>query len=101
VPNLQWKNPDDGQRNCPTYVEFLDKNKFVKLMGLLVLLKRNSSTCKVGFLSQFPHYAQYTHYTNASVIFYFVWIYNLKSRQTLGPHRPCGLGLWGHKHKGY
>ena len=31
VPNVQWKTPDDGQRNCPKHVEFLDKNKFRKI----------------------------------------------------------------------
>jgi hypothetical protein len=41
VPNVQWKTTDDGQRNCPKYVDFLDKNKFWKLVSLLVLLKRN------------------------------------------------------------
>jgi len=25
VPNVQWKTPDDGQRNCPKHVDFLDK----------------------------------------------------------------------------
>jgi hypothetical protein len=40
VPNVQWKTPDDGQRNCPKHVEFLDKNKFGKLVRLLILLKR-------------------------------------------------------------
>jgi hypothetical protein len=25
VPNVQWKTPDDGQRNCPKHVEFPDK----------------------------------------------------------------------------
>ena len=40
MPNVQWKIPDDGQKNCPKHVEFLDKNKFGKLMRLLVLLKR-------------------------------------------------------------
>ena len=25
VPNVQWKTSDDGQRNCPKHVEFLDK----------------------------------------------------------------------------
>jgi hypothetical protein len=29
------------QRNCPKHVEVLDKNKFWKLVSLLVLLKRN------------------------------------------------------------
>ena len=44
---VQWKIPDDGQRNCPKHVEFLDKNKFGKLMRLLVLLKRNLLRCTV------------------------------------------------------
>jgi len=34
VPDLH----DDGQRNCPKHVEFLDKNKFGKLVRLMVLL---------------------------------------------------------------
>jgi hypothetical protein len=40
VPNVQWKTPDDGRRNCQKHVEFLNKNKFGKLVRLLVLLKR-------------------------------------------------------------
>jgi len=40
VPNVQWKTPDDGQKNCLKHVEFLDKNKFGKLVRLLVSLKR-------------------------------------------------------------
>jgi len=40
VPNIQWKTPDDGQKNCPKHVEFLDKNKFEKLMRLFLLLKK-------------------------------------------------------------
>ena len=39
VPNVQWKTPNDGQKNCPKFVEFLDKNKFGKLVRVLVLLK--------------------------------------------------------------
>ena len=27
---VQWKTPDDGQRNCPKHVEFYSKNKFEK-----------------------------------------------------------------------
>jgi len=45
VPNAQRKTPDDGQRNCPKHIEFLDKNKFGKLVRLLVLLKRNLLRC--------------------------------------------------------
>jgi hypothetical protein len=39
VPKVQWKIPDNGQRNCPKHVEFLDKNKFGILVLMLILLK--------------------------------------------------------------
>jgi len=46
VPNVQWKTPDDGQRNCPKHVEFLDKNKFGKIsasVGFIENKKKPSS----------------------------------------------------------
>jgi len=38
VPNVQWRTPDDGQRNCSKDVRFLDKNKFGKIVCLFALL---------------------------------------------------------------
>jgi len=35
---VQWKTPDDGQRNCPKHVEFHFENKFEKLVHLVGLL---------------------------------------------------------------
>jgi len=32
---VQWRTPDDGQRNCPKHAEFYSKNKFEKLMHLV------------------------------------------------------------------
>ena len=32
---LQWKTPDDGQRNCPKHAEFYSKNRFEKLVHLV------------------------------------------------------------------
>ena len=32
---VQWKTPDDGQRNCPKIVELHSKNKFEKLVHLV------------------------------------------------------------------
>jgi len=32
---VQWKTPDDGQRNCPKHVEFYSKNKLQKLVYLI------------------------------------------------------------------
>ena len=37
---LQWKTPDDGQRNCPKHVEFHSKNKFEKLVHLVGFIVR-------------------------------------------------------------
>jgi len=39
---VQHKTPDDGQRNCPKHVEFYSKNKFEKLVHLLLLQLYNS-----------------------------------------------------------
>ena len=41
VPNVQWKTPDDGQRNCPKRVEFLHKNKFGKISASVGFIKKN------------------------------------------------------------
>ena len=32
---VQWKTPDDGQRNCPKHAEFYSKNKSEKLAQLV------------------------------------------------------------------
>jgi len=32
---IQYKTPDDGQRNCPKHVKFYSKNKFEKLVHLV------------------------------------------------------------------
>ena len=37
---VQWKSPDDGQRNCPKHVEFYSKNKFEKVVHLVGFIIR-------------------------------------------------------------
>ena len=37
---VQWKTPDDGQRNCPKHVEFYYKNTFEKLVHLVGFIIR-------------------------------------------------------------
>jgi len=37
---VQWKPPDDGQRNCLKHVEFYSKNKFEKLVHLVGFIIR-------------------------------------------------------------
>jgi hypothetical protein len=43
---VQWKAPDDGQRNCLKHVEFHFKNKFEKLVHL------------IGFITEICHDAR-------------------------------------------
>jgi len=37
---VQWKTPDDGQRNCPKHVEFYSKYKFEKLVHIVGFIIR-------------------------------------------------------------
>jgi hypothetical protein len=51
---LQCWTPDDGQRKCPKYVEFLSKNVFEKLVHLVGFIIRiyhvaRSSECQILF----------------------------------------------------
>jgi len=40
LQRVQWKTPDDGQRNCPKHVKFHSKNKFEKLVHLVGFIIR-------------------------------------------------------------
>jgi hypothetical protein len=44
VPNVQWRTPDDGQRNCLKDVEFLDKNEFGKISASVGFIKKKFVT---------------------------------------------------------
>jgi len=70
VPNVQWKTPDDGQRNCPKHVEFLDKNKFGKLVRLLVLLKRNEVRQLKGFTESHVKMSLYLIKSRSIILMY-------------------------------
>ena len=48
---VQWKTPDDRQRNCPKHVEFHSKNKFEKLVHLVGFIVRNLSRLTVIWMS--------------------------------------------------
>ena len=41
---VQWKTPDDGQRNCAKHAEFYSKNKFEKLVHLVACSQAVSIT---------------------------------------------------------
>ena len=44
---VQRKTPDDGQKNCPKYVEFYSKNKFEKLVypvGIIIRIYQDAQS---------------------------------------------------------
>ena len=49
---VQWKTPNDGQRNFPKLVDFHSKNKFEKLVHLVGFILRNLSRCTVTWTSK-------------------------------------------------
>ena len=82
---VQWKTPDDGQRNCPKHVQSYSKNKFEKLVYLVGFIIRIyhdawSPECQKSTLisssfaikKNMPLYSVINHYIHAS--------YCLKSR---------------------
>ena len=48
---VQWKTPDDGERNCPKHVQFYSKNKFEKLVHLVGFIITSSEINKITFNS--------------------------------------------------
>ena len=48
---VQWKTPDDVQRNCPKHIEFHSKNKFEKLVQLVGFIIQKLSRCTVTWTS--------------------------------------------------
>jgi len=57
---VQWKTPDDGQRNWPKHVEFYAKNKFEKLVHLVGFIIRNLSLRTVTRMSNLVNVLVYT-----------------------------------------
>ena len=49
---VERRTPDDGQRNCPKYVEFHFKNKFEKIVHLVGFIIRNLARCMVIWMSK-------------------------------------------------
>ena len=52
---VQWKTPNDGQRNCPKHVEFYSKNKFEKLVHLIGFIIRHYHDARSPEHQTLPH----------------------------------------------
>ena len=74
---VQWKTPDDGQRNCPKRVEFYSKNKFEKLVHLVGFIIRILlslfTDCHSATWSM-----MYTHRYMYMYIYIYIYIYKVK-----------------------
>jgi hypothetical protein len=83
---VQWKTPDDGQRNCLKHAGFHSKHKFEKLVHLVGLIIRNLSWCMVTLTSNMrQHLSKHgsslhvVHISQKTVIFmklpdYCIWL---------------------------
>ena len=56
---VQWKTPDDGQRNCPKHVEFYWKNKFEKWVHLVGIIIRINFLFFKNFVPLWDNVAKY------------------------------------------
>ena len=57
---VQWKTPNDGQRNCPKHVEFYSKNKFEKLVHLVGFIIRIFVEVSTNIFDKYPSSASCT-----------------------------------------
>ena len=67
---VQWKTPDDGQRNFPKHVEFHPENKFEKLVYLVGFIIRNLARCTVIWTSRRYTFSQLRSRTCIPSIFF-------------------------------
>jgi len=98
---VQWKIPDDGQRNCPKHVEFYCKNKFEKLVHLVGFIIRNDfkvfnwlpgQCLKIRPVCFLPIHRP-LHATPTCTITYITRRFVMRSKAL------CGVELhWNHKH---
>ena len=81
---LQWKTPDEGQRNCPKHVELYSKINFEKLVRLFWFYYKNMSRCTVTWTSNKLVHLFWFYYKNMSrctvtctsnKLVHFFWFY--------------------------
>jgi len=91
---VQWKTPDDWQRNCPKHVEFHSKNKFQKLLHPVGFIIR---TCKVVCLTSHCHFVQWVDQFNLSIS----WVKGALSVKMFSITRRSSLieSWWNFSHK--
>jgi hypothetical protein len=85
---VQWRTPDDGQRNCPKHVEYQSKNKFEKFVHLVGFIIRNLSRCTVTWTSN----SRSSMYEVSSSLLYFL---------PLGPRHLIQHPILKHSHPMY
>jgi hypothetical protein len=55
---VQWKTPDDGQRNGPKHVEFYSKNKYeklVRLVGFIIRIYHDARSRERHYITMHGH----------------------------------------------
>jgi len=76
---VQWKTPDDGQRNCPKHVEFYSKNKVEKSVYL------------VSFIVGIYHDARSSERQNNT---WMLYVYQKTPPKYNSMHINCNFNYW-------
>jgi hypothetical protein len=98
---VQWKTPDDGQRNCPKHVDFHFKNKFEKNSAFnwfyyKKFITMHDAPCTVTWTSNKSIY-QRSRYTDSLTAYepglesqewQGIVLFSRMSRPNLGPTQP-------------
>jgi hypothetical protein len=65
---VEWKTPDDGQRNCPKHIKSHSPEKFEKLVQQVGFIIRNLTRCTVAWTSNNSLYFPALRYIRMHVI---------------------------------
>ena len=90
---VQWKTPDDGQRNCPKHVEFCSKNKFqksVRLVGFIIKIYHDARSSE----RQMCNIRQLCvgRYPNPALLYSTQWEDKHTIAKPLNKRHACGTG---------
>jgi len=89
---VQWKTPDDGQRNCPKHIEFYSKNKLetlVYLFGFIIRIFHVEWSPERQILLTHPVVRSWTllvmfqvQWINVESVYNVRWVFQPVKRQT-------------------
>ena len=70
---VQWKTPDDGQRNCPKHVVFYSKNKFGELVRPVSFIIRTNQSIRSNKATIRQHKTPYCRKFKIGTLYIYIF----------------------------